>query len=44
MAHKKKNGILGWRNKKANHGVKPEKGKEKSRFDRSFRRKRRLPA
>jgi len=44
MAHKKRNGILGWRNKKANHGVKPNCGKEKSRFERAFRRKRKLPA
>jgi hypothetical protein len=42
MAHRKKNGILGWRTKGANHGVKPEKGKEKSRFARDFRRKRKL--
>jgi len=44
MAHRRRNGILGWRNKRANHGIKPRTGKEKSRFNRSFRRSRKLPA
>ncbi len=43
MAHMKKNGKFGWRSKKANHGSKPCKGKEKSRFNRDFRRSRGLP-
>ena len=40
MAHKKRNGKLGWRSKRANHGIKPRGGKEKSRFCRAFRRSR----
>ena len=44
MGHKRRNGKLGWRNKRANHGIKPGKGKEKSRFCRTFRRVRALPA
>lgn len=40
MAHKKRNGKLAWRSKRANHGVKPRGGKEKSRFCRAFRRSR----
>ena len=43
MGHKRRNGKLLWRNKKANHGVKPAKGKEKSRFCRDFRRKHKRP-
>ncbi len=43
MGHKRSNGKLGWRNKKANHGIKPHKGLEKSRFNRQFRKKRNLP-
>ena len=39
MAHKRRNGKLHWRNKRANHGRKPVHGKEKSRFCRDFRRK-----
>ncbi len=39
MGHKRRNGKLSWRSKKANHGIKPGKGKEKSRFCRDFRRK-----
>ena len=41
MAHKRRNGKLLWRNRKANHGVKPSRGKEKSAFDRTFRHKHR---
>ena len=29
MAHRKRNGKLGWRSKKANHGSLPARGKEK---------------
>ena len=39
MAHKRRNGKLLWRNRRANHGSKPGRGKEKSRFCRDFRRK-----
>ncbi len=39
MAHRKRNGKLRWRNRRANHGVKPHAGKEKSDFCRAFRRK-----
>jgi len=42
MAHKRKTGKLLWRNKRANHGIKPGKGLEKSRFCRAFRRKHKL--
>ena len=42
MAHKRRNGKLGWRSKAANHGRKPHCGKEKSRFSRDFRRSRKL--
>jgi hypothetical protein len=38
MAHRKKNAKLRWRSKRANHGLKPGKGKEKSGFSRAFRR------
>jgi len=38
MAHKRRTGRLRWRNKRANHGIKPHEGKEKSRFRRDFRR------
>ncbi len=41
MAHKRRNAKLGWRTRRANHGVKPTRGKEKSRFCRAFRRSRR---
>ena len=40
MAHRKRNGKLGWSSKRANHGRKPHAGKEKSKFDRDFRRSR----
>ena len=39
MAHKRRNAKLLWRNRRANKGVKPARGKEKSRFCRDFRRK-----
>ena len=42
MAHKKRNGKMHWRNKRANHGAKPAKGREKSQFRRDFRRKHRV--
>jgi hypothetical protein len=42
MGHKRRNGKLGWRSKRANHGIKPAKGKEKSRLRRDFRRSRKL--
>ena len=29
MAHRKRNGKLSWRSKKANHGTMPTRGKEK---------------
>jgi hypothetical protein len=29
MAHRKRNGKIGWRSKKANHGSLPTRGKEK---------------
>lgn len=38
MAHKRRNSKLLWRSKRANKGVKPARGKEKSRFRREFRR------
>jgi hypothetical protein len=38
MAHKKKNAKLAWRSKRANHGAKPGRGREKSAFCRAFRR------
>lgn len=38
MAHKRRNGKLLWRNRRANKGIKPARGKEKSRFRRDFRR------
>lgn len=44
MGHKRRNGKQGWRNKKANHGIKPARGKEKSRFCRDFRRKQKKTA
>jgi len=38
MAHKRRTGKLRWKNKRANHGAKPGKGKEKSTFRRDYRR------
>ena len=38
MGHKRRNAKLLWRNRRANKGVKPARGKEKSRFRRDFRR------
>jgi hypothetical protein len=42
MAHRRRNGKLHWRSKRANHGRMGSKGFEKSLFCRAFRRKAKL--
>ena len=39
MGHKRRNGKLRWRSKRANHGRMGGRGKEKNPFCRDFRRK-----